>query len=619
MAFISAQLTVTRLFFSAILVAALASAFFASFPVWVVCLLAGAQWIFFLRPRLGIAASVALVTISGLWLVLAAEMLVQPIGASILSAFLVLLVMISAIPLFPLIGKGSTALTPQPFAGQSWASFIPTLAGSLAWVLTILVAQVLPGAARLAWITGGDSANNILMARDVLFNGGIRLGEGANPVPMSSGLLALIVAPAASGRGSELALAQDLIGLATLWSLLIIGSCFLIGLFAKVVLARLGLKGWFPGVVVAITSLIPLTWFYSGYPVEYGFLNAELALLVLFAGILIVYSTERLPALTFGVLFFVATLLLAVWSPLVLIPSALALVVFLRNRKEILTVRRWRMVALILAIVQFFVFVIVATLPSFLALGGALSAGGAIFTFPKLLLIGLGAAALIAPLIVSRTWKSLDFQGSFAVLAGCGAGLVFLLFTNRSLPQIWTYYPLKFLWLACVLALVFSTIYGFAIVGKYVKPMWGLGLGGLAILTAFSLILAWAPVRQPGYETRSPVVRVLKGNYLGTADDVVDRILASDKTGTLHFLWKTGDPFEGAINSWILQDRANTLMASGHEFRVYSYEIYDKDDVNSICTLARLNGGTLIVNTADATVKSQLAMFCPELDISVVR
>jgi hypothetical protein len=613
---ISYQITWTQIVFFVIVTAAALSFFFDAFPVWIVGVLAAVHWAYFLWPRVGGTASIGVVTLFGLWLVLATELLVYPSSLPILQSFIVALVLISAIPLW-----GSERHRVAPALQGAWRRFLrnylPALMGSATWAATLVVAQFLPGASRLAWVTAGDSANNILMARDILLDGGIRLGDGSNPVPLSSGLVALLVAPVSVGQDSVLA--RDLVGLASLWSLLIIGSCFLIGLLAKIILTRLALTGWSSGAVVAISSLIPITWFYSGYPLEYGFLNAELALLILFAGLIILFAGEQYPALTLSSLFIVATLLLAVWSPLVLIPSALGLVVFIRSRKELWKLRGLPLVGLVLSILQFLFFVFVATIPSLLTLGSALSAGGGAFVFPVQLLIVLALTAVLGALGASQTWKSLDFQGVLAVFVGGVVGLLILLFANRALPEVWTYYPLKFLWLACVLGLVFSTIYVFAIVVKYVKITWRVVVGGLAVLLAAVLILQWAPAQVPGYATQSPVARVLAGNFLGDADHVLNRILSYEETGKLNFLWKTGDPVEGAINFWILQDRANTLTPAGHEFRLYAYAIYDQDDVNSICTLAELNGGSLVVTTADSSVSSQLSAACPQLDITVSR
>ena len=146
----------------------------------------------------------------------------------------------------------------------------------------------------------------------------------------------------------------------------------------------------------------------------------------------------------------------------------------------------------------------------------------------------------------------------------------------------------------------------------------GIVFGGVAVLLAVGITLQWAPIKVPGYATQSPALRVLAGNFLGHSDDVVNEILSYSQTGKLHYLWKTGEPFEGSVNFWLLQDRANTLMPSGHEFRLYAYGINDQDPVTAMCKLATLNGGSLIVNTQDTSIASKLAIACPQSDIVVV-
>ena len=133
-------------------------------------------------------------------------------------------------------------------------------AGALIWFAVIGVAQVVPGAARLSWAMQGDSANNVLFSRQIILDGGIRLGAGENPVPLPAGPPAIAMEFGRSSVDSADLLRHDVTAFAALWALLIGVSAVMAGLLAGRVASAAGARSLVVGLSAAFGSAVPLAW-----------------------------------------------------------------------------------------------------------------------------------------------------------------------------------------------------------------------------------------------------------------------------------------------------------------------------------------------------------------------
>jgi hypothetical protein len=583
-------------------------------PQWSLVLVVALVWMPVLSARFGVAFAVAIGLVFTLWGILCIELLAQPLHLPV-HWLTVVFGVIAGTGAF--LSARRDRITLPPVSWPRLVTLFTVLSGSIVWGATVLIARLSPSGARVSWVMLGDSANNILMARDMIADGGIKLGPDANPVPLASGLLALFMREDRATDGTLLH--SDLVGLALLWSALIMVLSILIALLARLVLRRMGVGGWVGHVLTVGASLVPLTWLVSGYPLEYGFLNAEVALVVLLATALIALHADHHPGVSLGVLSLSITLMLATWSPVALIPAAWAALVVVRRWKTLTGIRGMGLVWLLLSFAQLIAYVLIATLPSYLSQSSALSAAGGVFPFPWQMFAGLSLGAIAGVLAVTRSLRALDTWIVVTTVLASGAGLGFFLFLNRSLANPWTYYPLKFLWIASVVVGILAFVYILAFLATYPR----LGFVTMFAVSAIALGLPQGAGQSgssiPFSVTASPVYRVVAGNYFGSGDSLVNEILDTRSGGELEFFWKSANPNEGGINFWVLQDYANTLRPPGHEFRVYAYASYDATSTSTVCTLARMNSGRLIVHTAEGGLAGELAGQCPDMSITVVQ
>jgi hypothetical protein len=586
---------------------ALAVAVSPQVPVWVLLAAVGLHWLPWLWERIGFAGAIALEVILTLWLVLAIELVAQPLHLPIFSTCVVVAVALGVCAFL----SARRARTPLPAVKITRILVdAPVFAGVAVWFLTLIVARFLPGSSHLSWVMRNDAANNMLMARDILADGGIALGAGANPVPLTAGCLGLFMdTPVADGMSP---LHHDLLALLTVWVILVAALAVLVPLLVRTILVRLNTGVRARIVLVTVAALLPLTWGFSGYPIEFGFLNAQFALVALSALLILFYRSDERPRVVVVALFLSVTVLLAVWSPVTLVPLALGLVVVVRQWRVLLATRGWVLGVLLASVVQLIVFVCIATIPSYLSQSSALSAPGGAFAFPWQVFAALALLAVTGAIFATRSLRTLDTWGVVAVALSSACGLAFLLFMNRNLPSLWTYYPLKFVWLVSVLVFVLAFAYWLG--GFAARPQ----IGFWVTLGLVGVFVATSPIPVPLGIGTTPVYRILAGTAYGAGDQISDDVLNTRAGGDLEFFWKSGNPNESQINFWVLSDYANTLRPSGQFFREYAYRIYDAKDDTTVCKLAKAAGGKLTVHTADPTIPGSLAEKCPDMSITVV-
>jgi hypothetical protein len=548
-------------------------------------------------PGLGIASSVL-----GAGVLLLAQMILSAIVGVPIAVGSLVVWTILALAAALLLAKGDTAGRHARVAGFARA-WLPPLLGPASWAIVMILTVVLPSASRFSWVMMGDSANNILFARETTYSDGIRLGGDENPVPLPAALIALAMSAGRAATPLSELLRHDIAAFALVWGMIVALACYLAGVSASICVESS--RRWLVAVVGAGASLIPLSWFVTGYPIEYGFFNAHVALVVVFASWIAAKSSAGNPALALSALLAGCTLMLAVWSPLVLVPLALVLGVFLRNRRELLALRGRQLVLPIVAVVQLAIFGIVGTLPSLVAQGGFLSGVGGIVPFPRTIIIVAAVGSLaVAGFALWR--KRADVAIALASVVAAGVvGIGVLLFLSRAQPSPWTYYPTKLAWL---MTIVFAVVALGTLVG--VLPLMRPFLLSLVVLclgvgTLGALYYAARSV--PSFVGHDPIPRILADDF-GANDDVAERIFSLSDPESPHLLWKSADPAEGSINFWLLQMRADPTKEH-RDLRVFAYG--HGDSVDDLCDIVTAMGGRVTVITADSSLPAAVAAACP--------
>jgi len=580
--------------------------------IWPLAVAATVLWIVVVASRwqpYSIAAP-AVVVASGL--VLLGVMTVLPLTGLPLYATFVVLWTLAAVAAAALLADPTTSLPSIPRV--SLLVWLSPLAGSVVWLGSIAISALVPAATHYAWVTNGDSANNILFAREIVYRDGIAVGAGENPVPLPSGLLALSMGAGRSSTAASDLLRHDVVAFVIVWGLVIAAVCYFAGLTASAVVSRT--RPWLAAAAGAGVSLVPLSWYVGGYPIEFGFFSVHIALVLIFLAWLVCLGAQRAPALVLATLMGASTLLLAVWSPLVLMPVALGVYVVVSRFRALLATRGVPLVILGIAFVQVVVYGAAVTLPSLLAQAGFLSAQGGIFPFSHFVILAVLVGAVVLAVVILVVRRGGPAWMLVAIAVGSAAGLGALLFLNRDGATPWTYYPVKFAWIASVIGtvLVLGALLG--LVSKTVSNRY-LSVGLVVVLagaTVFSI--NWPARAVPDYVGLTPVARLFATAESGGGDAVIKRVFDAANPERPTVYWNSGDPAEGTLNFWTLQIAADSTTEN-HDLRVFAYGYYDLDDTADLCEIVGLIDGPVVVQTSDAGLPDEIDATCPDIAGSI--
>src|SRR5690606_16138257 len=157
-------------------------------------------------------------------------------------------------------------------------------------------------------------------ARMMIGDGGLDADAHPNSSPLTAGLIALAAAP---GRESaSLMLEHDVTRMAQLWFLAALAGTVLAGLVGlrATQMASAGIR---IGAAV-VSALVASSWFVWGFALQFGFVNATIALVVMLAAWLAWLEARVAPILGSAVLSLAAVAMLATWAPLAAVPGVLA-------------------------------------------------------------------------------------------------------------------------------------------------------------------------------------------------------------------------------------------------------------------------------------------------------
>lgn len=588
-----------------LIVAALATAVGAS--MFFVVLVAAVPVLVTLRTRMSLPATLALLLVSGVWVVLLLFVIARYTGVPALALMLAAAVGAAILCAVHLFRRGFT------FSLRDAADLGFVGAGGVVWCVVILAAALLPAGSPLSWSMTGDAANNILFARRLIDVGGVSVGAGENPVPLTAALIALFMLPTA---GADQSVANEIVALAQMWSFGIVAACVMSGALAlSLITKRTGMAL----LAVALTSLVPLSWILLAGPLLLGFVNFHLTLALICASLIALVHARRTPASSFITITLSLAAVLALWAPLAGIPGVALVVLVFSQWRQLIQLRGLRLGLVVVAALQPLALFAVLSLPSLLAHSELLQdAKGAVFEFAKVLPAALVVLLVACGVMHMRATRSLDVgRILIAVLGGGGLCLAALLWMRRNEASLWSYYQSKYLWFLMAIVMIVAVAVGLCLAATISRHAARSAMAAVAVVLVTVGVSEYARATVPTFSNdpaamRSPLVSIVTGDFfsVGTGDRVFHRVDELTRADESTMLWRSGDPDEDWILFWIIQMSAGDV--DDIELRAYAY-YHDIQSIDDLCTIRELMGAPVTVITADPELVLQAQQACPDL------
>lgn len=566
------------------------------------------------RARMSLAVAIVLLLAAASWSTVVVFTVSRYSGAPPLVLVLVVTTAVGCLCAVRLYRSGS-AFTRIDGADLTFLS-----AGAIIWCGVLLLAKILPSGSPVSWAMGGDAANNILFARTLLEQGGITLGAGANPVPLTAALIALFMLPGRTFASPTVE--ADILAIAQMWGAGIAAACLVSGALVLALLRKRTAMGY---VAVAVGSMLPLTWMILAGSIALGFVNFHLTLALILGCVVILLRPDDGLVLSIVGLSVSLTLILALWAPLAAIPGLALLALVITKRRAVVRLRGWRLVLAIGAVVQSALYFAAMSLPSFLTQGGALAeATGAVFEFNVAFFAAVASFAVVLGGGYAWANRSMDaIRGLGVVVVGGGLGLVALLWLRRNDEGgLWGYYQLKYLWLFIAILFVVAIAFGVAFAVSIEKANARSAMAFFGVLVIAAGFVQTAKVTIPDYRDdlqlqRDTLIRILKGDFGidGRGDRIFERVVELADAETPSILWSSNEPDESAIMFWIIQMASSG--ADDYDLRILAY-VRDLESADDLCTVRELMRGKVTVITASEDVADAAASACPELGDVVV-
>ncbi|MDR5700382.1 hypothetical protein [Agromyces aerolatus] len=466
---------------------------------------------------------------------------------------------------------------------------------------------------RVGWMLANDAVWNTMAAQFIVADGGIDPAAHPNPAPSTAALAAVWMLP---GRDTaEQVLRHDVTREAQLVLLVTLAVAVLAGLVAaRAVPTR---HAVLRAVAGTAASGFVLGWYVLGFTAELGFLNAPIALLVLLAAWVCWSDVVRSPMFSGAGLLVAATLLLATWAPLVVVPLALGVAGLAAARRALIPRRgSWALVGV--AAAAFVVYVVFVTLADLRSTGGALAADGAAPPVePRDVTALAGVVLATTLLILLRTPPpGLRHQaiGALVVLvaAAFGGGYLVLQRLGQGLGW-WGYYPAKFAWLVCVLLFV---VLGGMLMAAAARATSArrVALGAVAAVAVIAVV-ASGSLPMGGVRRVPAAVAIATDDRFDASAVVAERLFVlADAEPTIAARISADRTEDAFLNSWLLQAHS---QHSDDPIRTFAYWL-DTDDAASLCEAIVTWGGGVRIVTVDPALNDELGAACPDAGFEVV-
>jgi hypothetical protein len=585
--------------------------------------LVSAPWMLALRPRIGGIAAVAGVTLAVPALILALMFVAHALGLDLAVASIALVVVAAVAGwIWWWRSRGSRAAALSVPVRAVWPAGI----GAGIALATFALAHVVPGASRIAWAMLGDSASQLVEARLMTAAGGIAPPPLNNPVPLTPALVAAVAAPSRPASGAADVLRHDLSAYATTWAVLIVVSCLVAGVVAHAVVAQSDhMRGAAGKFAVGLTSLLPLGWFWTGYPVKFGFINAHVAYVILLAAIAAYIAWIRRPWIGIGFQALAAVLLLLTWSPLAIVPAGLALVHGVAGLRSWGTLPRAARIG-VLALASVAVALgLVLGVPMLLEARGSLNIAGGLAPFPKPML-PLAVAVLVTIVCISPSRWSKANWGLLSVGASSLAGLAVVLVLSGQVTGPWSYYPHKYAWIATAVVLTLAVPLAFGAAAAFPSRLlrWGLYAGvSLAVAVSLGLGSWWAPGHAGLLRNNLPVLILVEDDLPDSGQSpsaVPEAVIGLVDEERLTIPWRSSLANDYRAAFWIIQLERERAILEGDGAAADALWVLANfhEEPADVCRLAEIVSRGVTVETNDASARDAFAAACDDLDIDIV-
>lgn len=474
-------------------------------------------------------------------------------------------------------------------------------AAPLVWLGAAAVGAVSSGGSRWDWALRGDSANNVLFARDVIIDHGTAFA-GTNPVPLPQ----LAVALGMFGEGTY-SVASDIASYVWVWHLLTIATTASAGLLGRQVALRSGVRR--RGVLV-IATVLPaacvLSWAFAGSALQFGFINAFLSVMLVVLS-LVVRLCAPSPSAGFVMQVMVAVGLLVTWSPLVAVPVVMVvfhLVVAIRSG---LSRREWLRLGVGAALGLGYAVAAEAG-----ALHGAFSSNGGVWAPSLRTSVAVLGVLLVVGFLISRRAQALGRWAMTTTLALTTALAGTLVLAGGH----WTYYPMKMAWLTVVVAgvvLAALTAPGLAIIATRFARL------GPALLVAVGVVaLAGPPVLAHATSRASSIVEPFTSIVApsdGGGDHLYRLVEAlGTKENGIALLWESGSRYEREVDFWVLNEASGRFSAakqSNERFAVRALAYAQLSPAETqLCDVQGLVGEPVVRYTPDPALEGRVRDTC---------
>lgn len=562
-------------------------------------------WVAVLRRHWGLLLGFCAVLVGNFWVLLGVLVVVAAARLDLVSAVVIVWLAAGVVGLLLWLRERRNGGDRLPTGAT--LTWLPSALGGFLWLAVLIISQFVPGATRLSWAMTGDSANNILFARDIIMQPGVALGTGENPVPLSSAIAATSMAFGRDGVPPAELLRHDVTAFATVWALLLAVSCIMAGLVASVIARSCDARPLVIRVSGALASLLMLSWMLSGYPIQLGFFNVHVALPIVFAALLVYFGSDARPGVALAVLTFASTLLLASWSPLVLIPGALGFVIVVRQWRGLWATRRAAAWLLLVGFAQMLAFGIFVVVPQLLFLGADVAGAGGTAPFARWMIPAVCVFTVLAAVLATGRLTSLAFLGVVAVSVSAGIGVAIFLASTRREDGEWGYYSMKLAWLMTIILVVVCVGLVPAVIARVihhravVTTVFGLAFAGATVLAIVTPFTHLHPI----------AVRILGGFGIGHGDVAAERIFELADPQQPRILWESNIPEESTVNFWLWQMTSESLD-DGFALRAAAYNSAAFTEVSQLCSVLHLTGPNSEVLTESTRLAADLVETCPD-------
>lgn len=464
--------------------------------------------------------------------------------------------------------------------------------------LILIAVQGFRGALGYSWAMHDDAVWNVVTARWLIEDRGVVTSLHSNPSPMTPLTIALAMA---SGRHEPLLLLHDVSRAGELWIVLAATSSALAGFIALRVIP--GSRSRILSALGALAAAaVPLAWSAFGYALEFGFYNATISLVLLFACWLCWLELPRSSELGMGALAVAAVGLLANWGPLAVIPAALFALEFVKLLRSRRTKRSFIVAcASALAVLAY---LLLFTLPDLLSQSSAFTADGNIFPATPLQVLAIIIVSLLAIVgcaIAVRSVRTLLGVGS--VVVGSSVALTYLILQRRN-ESPWGYYPIKFTWLlsSVLLTIAIGVVFGLAArIARWLVVPALLAACGLLAGVAWQMGPRYLPVKANVF----PLVNIAMGTsgvaHLDPAANVLLHLPSHTRTTIAVQL--VSSEYDRFMNSWLLQLPAKSAQ---DPVRTGAYYL-DPENTEDVCTELTRATGLVTVFTSRRSLAHELA------------